>query len=222
MKTISLALLASTVALPLSAQETREMDAHVHGVSKLELAVDHGELQIVLLSPGADIVGFEHEAVSVEDRETLAAAIRTLVVPENVITLPEASECRLTGVLAHLHSGAHDHGDEHEEHDHGHDDHDHDDHDHEEHAHEGDDHDHEDEHDHDEHDHEHEHEEGAVHSEFHMTYGFVCEHPEELTTIELPFFGTFENAQEIEAQFVTETGAGAAEIGRDAAVLNLN
>ena len=210
MKIIRFALLASVAASPLLAQETREMDAHVHGVSTLELAVEGSVVEIHLLSPGMDIVGFEYEASTDADKDAVEAAIRAMLVPENIVTLPEAAECRLTEVLAHLSSGDHDH-EEGEAHDHaeeaGHDDHSQgEEHEHEEHA-EGADHD---------------HEEGAEHSEFHARYSFACAHPEELTTIGFPFFGRFENAQEIEAQYVTDAGAGSAEIGRDAPELTLN
>lgn len=204
MKTIHLAILASVSATPLLAQETREMAAHVHGVSTLELAVEGDALEMNLLSPGMDIVGFEYEASSDADKDAVEAAIRVMLVPENIVSLPEAAECRLTEVLAHLHAGDHDH-EEDEDHDHaeeaGHDDH------------EGEEHTEDENHD---------HEEGAEHSEFHLRYMFACEHPEELTTIAFPFFERFEHAQEVEAQYVTDAGAGAAEIGRDAPELTLN
>jgi len=216
-----LASVASAAATPLLAQESREMEAHVHGVSTVEIAVEGHDVEIDLLSPGMDIVGFEYEASSDTDKDAVEAAIRVLLMPENVLTLPDAAECRLTEVLAHLHSGDHGHGEGegHEDHAEG-EDHDHVDHD--DHA-EGEDHDH----DHDDHeDHaegeDHGHEEGAQHSEFHASYSFACEHPEELTAIAFPFFERFGNGQEIEAQYVTEAGAGSAEIGRDAPDLSLN
>lgn len=216
MKTIHLALLASVAATPLLAQEAREMDAHVHGVSALEVAVENNVVELNLLSPGMDIVGFEYEASSDADKDAVEAALRTMLLPENIVTFPEAAECRLTEVLAHLHTGDHDH-EEGADHEHA----DHDDHaagDEHEHEHE------EHEHEHDEHAEggDHDHDEAAGHSEFHARYVFVCEHPEALTTIAFPFFETFENAQEIEAQYVTEAGAGSAEIGRDAAQVTLN
>ena len=195
MKPLQLTLLASIAATPLFAQETREMDAHVHGVSTLELAIEDGMLELSLLSPGMDIVGFEYEASSDADKDAVEAAIRALLVPENVVTLPDAADCRLTEVLAHLHSDDHAHEDA------------------DDHMHEGENHAEGAEHD---------HEEGARHSEFHASYSFACAHPEELTTIGFPFFDTFENAQEIEAQYVTDAGAGTAEIRRDAPDLTLN
>jgi hypothetical protein len=210
MKTICLALLASVAANALQAQETREMDAHVHGVSTLELAIEGGVVEINLLSPGMDIVGFEYEASTDTDKDAVEAALRTMLVPENIVTLPEAAGCRLTEVLAHLHAGDHDH-EEGDGHDHAeaadHDDHaDGDGHDHAAHADGG----------------EHGHEDRASHSEFHVRYKFACAHPDELGTIGFPFFERFENAREIEAQFVTSAGAGAAEIDRGAAELTLD
>lgn len=208
MKTICLALCATAAvaAAPLVAQETREMEAHVHGVSTLEIAIEHGVVEMSLLSPGMDIVGFEYAASSDADKDAVEAAIRTMLVPENIVTLPAAAECRLGEVLAHLHAGD-DHADD-------------DDHDgHEAHA-EDEEHDHA----HDDHaeDNDHDHDGGATHSAFHVRYIFECEHPEALTKIGFPFFERFEHAAEIEAQYITETGAGAFEIDRDAAELTLN
>lgn len=197
MKPIHLALAVSTFAAPVFAQDTREMDAHVHGVSTAEIAVDHGKVAINIHAPGMDIVGFEYDATSDDDKDAVEAAIRTMLTPENIVTLPAAAGCRLTEVLAHLHGGEHDHEEHAEDDDHGHE--------HEEH----------DEDDHDDHDDE------ARHSEFHVRYAFACEDEDALTTIAFPFFDQFANAQEIDAQYVTETGAGQAEITRAAPELTL-
>ncbi len=83
------------------------MDAHVHGVSTPKLAVEDGTLEMNLLSPGMDIVGFEFEASTDADKDAVEAAIRTMLVPENIVTLPDAAECRLSEVLAHLHGDDH-------------------------------------------------------------------------------------------------------------------
>lgn len=184
MKTMSLALLASVAAAPLLAQENREMAAHVHGVSTLELAVEDGILDISLTSPGMDIVGFEYAASTDADKDAVEAAIRQMLTPENIVTLPEAAGCRVTEVLVHLHGreGHHDHA--HEE--------------------------------------EHDHEAESEHSAFHARYVFACDHTDALTMIGFPFFAQFENAQKIEAEFVTDAGAGAAEVDRDTPELSLN
>ncbi|WP_420556917.1 hypothetical protein [Roseovarius sp.] len=55
MKPIYLALATTTLAASAIAQDTRELDAHVHGVSTVEIAIKHGAIEINLLSPGMDI-----------------------------------------------------------------------------------------------------------------------------------------------------------------------
>ena len=184
MKPIFLALATTSLAAPALAQDTREMEAHVHGVTTAEIAVEHGVIEIDLLAPGMDVVGFEYEASSAAEKDAVAAAIRIFLSPEEIVNLPEAAGCRLTGVVAHLHAGDPDH-------------------DQEEHAADDD------------------HEDEAAHSEFHVSYSFACDDDDALTSIGFPFFQQFESAQEIEAQFVTETGAGQAEIERGAAELSL-
>lgn len=227
MKRTTLAIVAATMAAPAAAEETRGMGAHVHGVSTVEIAVEDGVMELDLRAPGMDIVGFEHEATSPGDKDAVEDAIRMFLTPEDIVTLPEGAGCRVMEVLAHLHSGGDEHG-----HDHGHaveEGHDHDhgegeDHDHE-HA-EGEDHDHDHEHaegeDHD-HDHadgdDHARDGGAGHSEFHVRYRFTCEDGAALTSVGFPMFGQFENAGKIEVQYVTGTGAGAAELTRGSAVL---
>ena len=88
MKPILTTLAALSLAAPALAQTTREMAAHVHGVSKAEIAVEHGTVKIDLLSPGMDIVGFEHAADSAGDphpagaREHRETARRRRVPPD--------------------------------------------------------------------------------------------------------------------------------------------
>jgi len=182
MKAGSLAVLAALAAWQANAQEHREAEAHVHGVSILELAIERGVLEVNLHSPGMDIVGFEYPAESAADKDSVEAAIVLLTRPRDIIALPAAANCRVAEVLAHLHGD--DHG--HEEHEAGHADP------------AG----------------EMAADEGA-HNEFHARYRFVCDNPEAIRTIGLPFFQLFPNAQEVEVKFVTETTSGAVEVGRD-------
>lgn len=81
---------------------------------------------------------------------------------------------------------------------------------------------------HSDHDEEHEehsdhedHEADAGHSEFEAHYHFECTTPDALQTIAFPYFDTFPNAEEIEAEFLTDAGVGAAELNRDAPKLSL-
>lgn len=232
-----LALLAASIlaaTAPL-AQEARRLEAHMHGLTHLDLAIERGRLTLDLRAPGMDIVGFEHAATGDADRDAVAAAIRALQRPESVITLPRGASCRLQDVAVHLRGGddgAHG-GDD--AHDAGHaEDHRHDGHDgHDEPAAQAD-HAAQDGHDgqegHDDHDgpegddgqEVHDGQEGQDgHREFHARYVFDCADPAALGRIGFAFFATFPAAQRIVAQFVTETGAGRAEIRRESPALDL-
>lgn len=219
MKIQSLAAVAALAAAPAIAQEHRELDAHEHGVSTLELAIEGDRLEMELRAPGMDIVGFEHAASSDDDKAAVEAALASLSQPARVIALPEAAGCSAIETEAEFEIEGHDHHEDHEAHAHEHDD----DYDHDDHDDHHEDHEHDDAHDHgsdhaDEHDHEHH---GATHSEFHAAYAFACADPTALTEIGFPFFETFANAGEIEAQFVTDAGTGSAEITRDTRRLTL-
>ena len=203
---ITLAMLAAT-APALAQDEHRELGAHVHGVSTLEIAVEHGVVEMNLLSPGMDIVGFEHAASSADDRATVEAAIVQLGNPTDLFTFNAAAACRVSEVFAHLH-GPDDHHDDAEDGDHDHED------DHDDHA-EGDMHD---EHEEGE-DHDHDH---GDHSEFHAKYAYSCANPDALSALAFPFFALYPNAQEIEVSLITDAGASQVEITRDGGALKLN
>ena len=102
----------------------------------------------------------------------------------------------------------------------------HDDHD-EDHAHEDahdeqahDDHDDHDDHEHDDHADEHD-DPAPTHSEFHAEYALECAAPSELTQITFAYFEAFPNALELALQLLSDQGAQAFEIDRQAPVLDL-
>jgi hypothetical protein len=211
------------LATPALAESARELDAHEHGVGELNIAVDGDTVAMELHVPGADIVGFEYEAESAEDRAAIDDAVAILAKPLDLFVLPAAAECSVTKASAGLESED-DHDDhDHEEHAKGEE---HDDHDHEEHAEgeEHDDHDHEEHAEgekHDEHDHDDHAEAEASHTEFHAEYVLTCGNTDALSGIEFAYFDTFENALELEVQIVTSSGAQAFEVMRDAPTLDL-
>jgi hypothetical protein len=196
-----LALLGSTAAVA----ETRQLDAHEHGVGALDIAVDGTTVVMAFEAPGADIVGFEYAAESQQDRAAVDAAIAALSRPLDLFALPAAAGCSVTSASAELETEAS-----------------HDDHEHEE-AH---DHDHAEKDEHAKHDHDHDKEHasdevGASHTEFHAEYTLNCAQPDELTEIEFAYFATFENARELDVQIATSAGAQAFEVVRDAPLLDL-
>lgn len=204
MKPIAIGLFVTVAAAPLLAQETRELGAHVHGTSQVQIAVENNTVDIALQAPGMDIVGFEYEATTDADKAAVTAAIAALMQADLVITLDPAAGCTVQSTEAALHGA----DDAHSDHDH---DHDHDD-----------SHDHDHDHDHDDsHDHDHAKEESG-HSEFEAQYQFTCMSTAALGDISFPFFQTFPNATEIKVEYIADVGAGVADVTRDAPDLTLN
>jgi len=190
----TLSLIAILAASPALAQETRQLDAHEHGVGALNIAIDGTTVAMEFHAPGADIVGFEYAAESEADRAKVDAAVAILATPLDLFKLPSAAECSVTQASAELESEE-DH-DDHEDHD-------------------GDADEHE---EHDDHD---EHADEAGHTEFHAEYTLTCANPESLTSITFGYFDAFANARELEVQIITSSGAQSFEVMREAPALNL-
>ena len=119
---ILLTVLFSTLsATAVLSEETRQLDAHEHGVGELNIAIEGKSVAMELKAPGADIVGFEYEAASAEDRASIDQALAQLSAPLELFTLPAAAECVATETNAaleqeeiaekdHDHDHGHDHG----------------------------------------------------------------------------------------------------------------
>ena len=50
----------------ISAEETRQVDKHEHGVGELNIAIERSMIEFEFMIPGADIVGYELIAYEVE------------------------------------------------------------------------------------------------------------------------------------------------------------
>ena len=117
----ALLLSAAVFAAPLGAmaEEGRHADAHVHGVSVLQIAVEGASVAMELRAPGADIVGFEHAAQADADKDAVEAALTLLRDP---VALFGLAGCTADEIEAHVdiegedHAG-HGHEDKHEDHD---------------------------------------------------------------------------------------------------------
>ena len=75
------------------AQEPRQLDAHEHGVGQLNIAIEGTNVAMEFEAPGADIVGFEYEATSVDDRARIDQAVARLASPLDLFALPVAAQC---------------------------------------------------------------------------------------------------------------------------------
>ncbi len=112
------AILILALSAPASAlaQGTRALDAHEHGTSALDIAVEGNRVAMALAAPGSDIVGFEYEAATAEDRAALDAGIVALSAPLSLFELPDAAGCTVISVRAGLvDEQEHDHEHGHEE-----------------------------------------------------------------------------------------------------------
>ena len=108
----------------ISAEETRQVDKHEHGVGELNIAVEGSTIEFEFMIPGADIVGFEYVAKSDEDIAKINQALKTFDDYTHIFTLPSNSLCELNGQKVALkEEDEHDEHDDHDEHDE-HDDHD--------------------------------------------------------------------------------------------------
>jgi hypothetical protein len=105
----------------LFAEETRQVDKHEHGVGELNIAIQSNTMVLEFIIPGADVVGFEHEAKSEQDKAIVSAALTKFDDYNNIFIIPTNSKCIL--ISSKININQEDEHDEHDDHD-GHDDHD--------------------------------------------------------------------------------------------------
>lgn len=73
--------------------EHGSLGAHVHGVARLDMALDGRTLEFELDTPAMNIVGFEHPATTEADKMKLALARESLLKPHGLFSIPEAAGC---------------------------------------------------------------------------------------------------------------------------------
>ena len=205
------------------AQETDgfvEEDAHEHGVALVNIAQEANALFIEFVSPSINIVGFEYQPSSDEEKELVEAALSNLADGMMLFSPTDAANCTLMSADVDSEiAEEHESGEHHEEHsdgEHGDEEdgdekHDNKEHDNEEHAED----EHEDEHheEGEEHEDEHEHEDTETHSEFHASYEFSCDQPDQLAGLDLEgLFSLYPSIVDLDVQYALERGQGAAEL----------
>lgn len=84
----------ATAALGVYAGEHRHHDAHLHGEARLDVVLERNELEAELVSPAANLVGFEHPPHDAEERERLLRAAALLRDGARVLGVPAAAGCR--------------------------------------------------------------------------------------------------------------------------------
>lgn len=86
----------TALSLPFgSASAFEEHEAHEHGHATLMLVQEKDELQMVFKSPAMNIVGFEHQPNTDEQRAKVEAAVKQLKDVDNLFTINEIAKCEL-------------------------------------------------------------------------------------------------------------------------------
>ena len=151
------------------------------------------KVSIELEAPGMDIVGFEHEANSAEQKDAVSKAKDALGDPLSLFKLPAAASCKVVEAKTEVETEGdhdHDHGDKDDKHaEHDHDGHDHDDH--------------------------------AGHTAFHVTYAIDCATPANLTSITFDYFKAFAGAKALHVSVVSDKAQNKFEVTREKPVLDL-
>ncbi len=73
-----------------------ESKAHQHGAGHLNIAIDGQHVEIELIAPGADIVGFEHEPKTEGEKQSISESATKLRNGEALFRFPNDAQCRLT------------------------------------------------------------------------------------------------------------------------------
>ncbi len=120
MPDLRLSLIALALSTPI-ALSNDDHSAHQHGVGQLNVAIEPGQVEIELVSPADDIVGFEHAPDTEADRATVGDAVSKLQ-GEDMFRFPDTAGCVLADseIDSPLLPDA-----DHDEHKHGHKDDDH-------------------------------------------------------------------------------------------------
>jgi hypothetical protein len=175
------------VASAAHAQERRELGAHVHGESTLDIAVEGESVSLALEAPAMDIVGFEHEATTGDQKAAIARSREMLSDPLSLFAFPPGAGCTAVDAQVEHHFNADSADAEHA-----------DDPAHEE----------------SEAEVKHGGSEEPAHSEFRAVYRVTCVDPAAITAIEFRFFELFPNAEAIDVHVVGANGQFSFEVER--------
>ena len=181
----------------IQAAEYRHHEAHEHGVAHMNVAFEGNELYIELISPAANIVGFEHQPRTQEQKAAVKAAIKKLEAGEKLFAFSSGVGGSLVKSKVHtdINNDSGHESDETKSHEHdeisrdaGND---------------------AEKHGHEDHQHADEHER---HSEFKAEYHFMCKKPEKLVYVDVMLFSVFSGIEHIEVQLLTGTKQTALEL----------
>ena len=162
-----------------SAEHTASLDTHMHGLSTLTIVMESTSVEIELISPAMDLVGFEHRASSQQDIAAIENAAALLSQSETLFVFSggRCVEINTSIDLASLIKDDNIHQHKSDAHEHNHD--------HENHT---------------QHD---------SHSEIVANYAYHCENDASLSAITVALFEFFPGIDKIQTMWVKQTQQGA-------------
>ena len=95
---ISAAILALAATASVWAHSPGSPGAHVHGLAVLEIAIDSETVQVNLITPLHNLVGFEHAPGNEKQRQAVKSMASKLHQAGNLFILAPAAQCRSTAV----------------------------------------------------------------------------------------------------------------------------
>ena len=72
------------------------LDAHVHGISVINVVQEKNKVLFDVEMPGFDTVGFEYKAKSQKDKDLVKNALNMLKNPVNLFSIPSAANCKMS------------------------------------------------------------------------------------------------------------------------------
>ena len=72
------------------------LDAHVHGLSVINVVQEKNKVLFDVEMPGFDTVGFEYKAKSQKDKDLVKNALNMLKNPVNLFSIPSAANCKMS------------------------------------------------------------------------------------------------------------------------------
>jgi Protein of unknown function (DUF2796) len=92
-----------------AAAQHRHSGAHEHGRSTLNIAIEGTRISLELEAPGADIVGFEHNARTARQQAAIEQAKKQLLAPQALFKFPSAAGCVVAAASVDIEGGEHGH-----------------------------------------------------------------------------------------------------------------
>lgn len=96
---LTYSVIFATLTTPLAAladSHSHSLDAHIHGLASLNVALEEQKLELQLASPAMNILGFEHLPNSNSDQQAVETAQKTLHNPALLFELNSVAKCTLT------------------------------------------------------------------------------------------------------------------------------